>query len=633
MPTTAQLYLRLRPADSYQGAQYSPDYVGHSLLLSGPAFDKRHSFYFERVFTSIDPFPSMFSCIIQPQIADWISGFNVSIFTLGCTGGGKTHIMDGIIHEITENLFHNIPHTHSLSFQSFEIYGEVAKDLSTRSKDGLSLSHDQNGSFVSGCQTCIIESETQLRDIVSRCMDNRTLLRDKSTGDKIIIIHRLLLINRSTGIPLSKFTLVETFAAEKLVEDPTKLSMREGTFVANTITSFRRVIESSGALMGLTFNYKNSVATELLADEFGGNCKSKFILCLHPGHSPVINQQILTMFDKIKDMILYPVKNDDNLYALFSFLRRHDGIPLNDVKTNDIKELQGIVSNTKISHMRIQVEVEKLKSRLEDLSTRYEATIQSKLSLEKKYIKNQSETQAYKKALLESHNDTKDSKQTYGNSDQKILSLQADLAELNKSLDKYSRENQLLRKQLQDSKDDLKTSQTQCAILNENYSNIESQLESTQKKLEDVNIEVVNLVNQKNQISKIKNESGHEYEKIVKHNLFLAQRVEALERSGYSSTSSNFVLDKNLYESQTRAVVDKQKLETEVMRLQKINSELESKITKSDNNTSSIQQLEARIAKLSLENANLIKNEDQATKQLTAISQSYRSRLEKCIFY
>lgn len=105
------------------------------------------------------------------------------------------------------------------------------------------------------------------------------------------------------------------------MEDDTKLALREGQFVAQTISAVKRAVASSGEYMGRTFDYSKSIATQLLADELGGNCFSSFIVCMNPSHSPVVNYKLLGILKDLRNMVLYPVKNDANVHALFSFLR------------------------------------------------------------------------------------------------------------------------------------------------------------------------------------------------------------------------------------------------------------------------------------------------------------------------
>lgn len=114
---------------------------------------------------------------------------------------------------------------------------------------------------------------------------------------------------------------MEVFGAEKLLEDPTKLSMQEGQFVSKTINSFKTLIKSSGALMGKTFDYEQSIVTQLLFDELGGNCNTSFIFSVNPSHSPVINYSVLELLDALRNMVLYPIQNGENFQALLCFHR------------------------------------------------------------------------------------------------------------------------------------------------------------------------------------------------------------------------------------------------------------------------------------------------------------------------
>jgi hypothetical protein len=86
--------------------------------------------------------------------------------------------------------------------------------------------------------------------------------------------------------------------------------------------------------MGHTFDYEKSVATQLLSDELGGNSHSSFIVCLNPGHSPVINYELCDFLAGLRGMVVYPVRNDANVHALFSFLRVWNKILISGKGTN-----------------------------------------------------------------------------------------------------------------------------------------------------------------------------------------------------------------------------------------------------------------------------------------------------------
>lgn len=109
------------------------------------------------------------------------------------------------------------------------------------------------------------------------------------------------------------------FGAEKLLQDPTKIQLQEGPFLSNTIASIKQLIQTSSNLA--FFNYQSSNATKLMQDEFGGNCFTRIIINLNASQSPILNYQVLEMFEGLREMMCAPVVNNENVVCLFSLFR------------------------------------------------------------------------------------------------------------------------------------------------------------------------------------------------------------------------------------------------------------------------------------------------------------------------
>ncbi len=66
----------------------------------------------------------------------------------------------------------------------------------------------------------------------------------------------------------------------------------------------------------------SSVVNQLLPEEFGGNCITSFLITVNPRDDMEDNLSMLTFIDLIRQVINYPVRNDENFYSLRRKMRR-----------------------------------------------------------------------------------------------------------------------------------------------------------------------------------------------------------------------------------------------------------------------------------------------------------------------
>ena len=63
--------------------------------------DGSHTFSFDRIFGMESTQQEVFEYTAVPLVADVLNGYNATIFAYGQTGTGKTHTMEGNIHDAT----------------------------------------------------------------------------------------------------------------------------------------------------------------------------------------------------------------------------------------------------------------------------------------------------------------------------------------------------------------------------------------------------------------------------------------------------------------------------------------------------------------------------------------------------
>lgn len=153
---TIKVMCRFRPLNKSEverGDKYIPKFTGEDQVsISGKPF------MFDRVFGSNTTQEQMYKASAQKIVKDVLDGYNGTIFAFGQTSSGKTHTMEGSLHDpdgmgIIPRIVHDIfgyiySMDKNLEFHIkvsyFEIYLDRIKDLLDVTKNNLSVHEDKN---------------------------------------------------------------------------------------------------------------------------------------------------------------------------------------------------------------------------------------------------------------------------------------------------------------------------------------------------------------------------------------------------------------------------------------------------------------------------------------------------------
>lgn len=180
---------------------------------------------------------------------------------------------------------------------------------------------------------------------------------------------------------------------------------------------------------------------------------------------------------------------------------------------------QTAVSVTELN-AKITAESEKLQARLNDLAARYDAVVLAKSNLEKKHAQSEEQNLVYKKAILESQievgklADQSDS-QNFSLTNQ-VIALQNECMESGQRIDSLLEENTNLKSESSQIKQENINLSMEFDVLKANFSHLEKDHQSTLRKLEEMGVELVNLVNTKGILLAEKESKMSEIEKIQK---------------------------------------------------------------------------------------------------------------------
>ncbi|OXB84626.1 UNVERIFIED_CONTAM: hypothetical protein H355_001103 [Colinus virginianus] len=193
-------------------------------------------YIFDRVFQSNTSQEQVYNDCAKKIVKDVLEGYNGTIFAYGQTSSGKTHTMEGKLHDpdgmgiiprIVQDIFNYIySMDENLEFHIkvsyFEIYLDKIRDLLDVSKTNLSVHEDKNRvPYVKGCTERFVCSPEEVMDTIDEGKSNRhvavTNMNEHSSRSHSIFLINVKQENTQTEQKLSgKLYLVDLAGSEKV---------------------------------------------------------------------------------------------------------------------------------------------------------------------------------------------------------------------------------------------------------------------------------------------------------------------------------------------------------------------------------------------------------------------------------
>ena len=263
-----------------------------------------NAFAFDRVFGMTSTQVQVFEEVAVPLVNDVLDGYNATIFAYGQTGTGKSHTMEGIIHDedlkgiiprSVEGLFKGVEYAEShieftFKVSYIEIYMEKIRDLldMTRVKSNLTVREEKGkGTYIADVTEEYVASHEELLGIMARGGTNRAVAAtgmnegsSRSHSVFTITVTQTDTVTRSTKS--GKLQLIDLAGSE----------MVKKTNVSGQQLEEAKTINKSLSALGLVINaltegnvhvpYRDSKLTRILQDSLGGNAKTALIVAISP---------------------------------------------------------------------------------------------------------------------------------------------------------------------------------------------------------------------------------------------------------------------------------------------------------------------------------------------------------------
>uniref|UniRef100_A0A452RMA8 Kinesin-like protein n=1 Tax=Ursus americanus TaxID=9643 RepID=A0A452RMA8_URSAM len=233
---------------------------------------------------------------------DVLEGYNGTIFAYGQTSSGKTHTMEGKLHDpegmgiiprIVQDIFNYIySMDENLEFhikvKSEENVADTVHFSFSVSKTNLSVHEDKNRvPYVKGCTERFVCSPDEVMDTIDEGKSNRhvavTNMNEHSSRSHSIFLINVKQENTQTEQKLSgKLYLVDLAGSEKVSKTGAEGAvLDEAKNINKSLSALGNVI--SALAEGSTYvPYRDSKMTRILQDSLGGNCRTTIVICCSP---------------------------------------------------------------------------------------------------------------------------------------------------------------------------------------------------------------------------------------------------------------------------------------------------------------------------------------------------------------
>ncbi|KAK2905510.1 hypothetical protein Q8A67_007309 [Cirrhinus molitorella] len=292
---------RFRPlnqAEILRGDKFLPTFQGDDTVIIGGK-----PYVFDHVFPTNTTQEQVYNTCAKQIVKDVLGGYNGTIFAYGQTSSGKTHTMEGNLHNpqqmgiiprIAEDIFNHIfSMDENLEFHIkvsyFEIYMEKIRDLLDVTKTNLSVHEDKNRvPYVKGCTERFVSSPEEVMDVIDEGKSNRhvavTNMNEHSSRSHSIFLINIKQEHVETEQKLcGKLYLVDLAGSEKVSKTGAAGAvLDEAKNINKSLSSLGNVISALAEGTKTHVPYRDSKMTRILQDSLGGNCRTTMFICCSP---------------------------------------------------------------------------------------------------------------------------------------------------------------------------------------------------------------------------------------------------------------------------------------------------------------------------------------------------------------
>ncbi|XP_067138494.1 kinesin heavy chain-like [Centruroides vittatus] len=260
-------------------------------------------YMFDKVFKPNAYQEKVYNEAAKPIVKDVLMGYNGTIFAYGQTSSGKTHTMEGVLGDPTQqgiiprivNDIFNYIYTMDenvefhIKVSYFEIYLDKIRDLLDVSKTNLSVHEDKNRvPFVKGATERFVTSPDEVMEVIDEGKSNRhiavTNMNEHSSRSHSVFLINVKQEHLENEKKLSgKLYLVDLAGSEKVSKTGAEgMVLDEAKNINKSLSALGNVISALADGNKSHIPYRDSKLTRILQESLGGNSRTTIIICCSP---------------------------------------------------------------------------------------------------------------------------------------------------------------------------------------------------------------------------------------------------------------------------------------------------------------------------------------------------------------
>uniref|UniRef100_A0A674EG14 Kinesin-like protein n=1 Tax=Salmo trutta TaxID=8032 RepID=A0A674EG14_SALTR len=257
---------RFRPlnqSEILRGDQFIPKFQGDDSVNVGG-----RSYVFDRVFPTNTTQEQVYNACAKQIVKDVLGGYNGTIFAYGQTASGKTHTMEGKLHDPNQ----------------MGIIPRIAEDIFNHI-----FGMDENLEFhIKGCTERFVSSPDEVMDVIDEGKNNRhvavTNMNEHSSRSHSIFLINIKQEHTETEQKLcGKLYLVDLAGSEKVSKTGAAGAvLDEAKNINKSLSALGNVISALAEGTKTHVPYRDSKMTRILQDSLGGNCRTTMFICCSP---------------------------------------------------------------------------------------------------------------------------------------------------------------------------------------------------------------------------------------------------------------------------------------------------------------------------------------------------------------
>uniref|UniRef100_A0A8C5BKF2 Kinesin-like protein n=1 Tax=Gadus morhua TaxID=8049 RepID=A0A8C5BKF2_GADMO len=291
---------RFRPlnqSEIIRGDKFIPTFQGDDTVILGG-----RSYAFDRVFPTNSTQEQVYDTCAKQIVKDVLGGYNGTIFAYGQTSSGKTHTMEGRLHDpqgmgiiprIAEDIFKHI----------FAMDENLEFHIKVVTKTNLSVHEDKHRvPYVKGCTERFVTSPEEVMDVIDQGKSNRhvavTNMNEHSSRSHSIFLINIKQEHVETEQKIcGKLYLVDLAGSEKVSKTGAEGAvLDEAKNINRSLSALGNVISALAEGTKTHVPYRDSKMTRILQDSLGGNCRTTMFICCSPSSYNDVETKSTLMF-------------------------------------------------------------------------------------------------------------------------------------------------------------------------------------------------------------------------------------------------------------------------------------------------------------------------------------------------